>query len=184
MKLTILAGLAILWPAVSCAADDFKPLDAKPGLWESITSIEFSGASARPLMPQIPEEALAKMTPVQRAQIEAMSKGRGGAGAPTTTRVCVTQESLNAGAFGRRDKACTNKVVSSSLSKQVIHVECSMGEIQSTGDMTIERVDPQHLKGTMVMKSSKGDQAKEVKMSFENKWIAADCGEVKPAGAK
>jgi hypothetical protein len=138
-----------------------------------------------PAMPQIPEAALAKMSPQQRAQMEAMMKSRAGGGAPqTTTKVCLTRESLSAGAFGRQDSSCTTKVVSSSSSKQVVHVECAHGEIKTAGDVTVELVDPEHIKGTMLMKSMLGGQNTDMKMSFSNKWLAADCGDVKPVRPK
>ncbi len=183
LKVTILASLAVLWPLASLTAQDFRPLDAKLGLWESTVSTDISGGAAAPAMPQIPPETLAKMPPKQREQMEAMMKSRG-SGAPMITKVCLTRESLNAGAFGRRDKSCTTKVVSSSSSKQVIHMECGQEEMKSSGDMTVELVDAQHIKGTMLMKSSVGGQTRDMKMSFDNKWIAADCGDVKPAVAK
>lgn len=183
MKVTILAGLALLWPLASWAADDIRPLDAKPGLWESTVSTDVSGRAAAPAMPQIPEAALAKMTPQQRAQIEGMMKSRAGGGG-ITTKVCLTHESLSSGALGQRDKSCTTKVVSSSSSKQVIHMECTRGEVKSEGEVTVELVDPEHIKGSMVMKSMVAGQNTDMRMSFSNKWLGADCGDVKPVNAK
>jgi hypothetical protein len=145
--------------------------------------MDISGMPAMPAMPQIPEAALSKMSPEQRAQMEGMMKGRGGAGAPRTTKVCLTRESLSAGAFGQSDGSCNSKVVSSSSSKQVLHMECAQGGTRTVGDLTVDRVDAGHAKGTMLMKSE-GDQAREVKMSFDTKWIGADCGDVKPVGGK
>ncbi len=173
MRTKILLGLAILWPLASWAAD---PFDVKLGLWE--TSI--SGMPAMPAMPQIPESALANMSQQQRAQVEAMMKGRGGAGAPLTARSCVTRESRDAGALGYTDKDCTSKVVNSSSSKQVLHMECKHGNVVSEGDVTIERTDSEHITGTVVMKTNVGGQSNESKMTFSNKWISADCGNVKP----
>jgi hypothetical protein len=185
LRLTVLAVLSVLWPVVSRAADDIKPFDAKPGLWESTVTTEISGMPAMQAMPQIPESALAKMTSEQRARVEAMMKARSGGGAPQmTNKVCLTRESLQSGALGRRDKSCTSKVVSASSSSQMIHVECIQGEMKSTGDLSIELIDREHMKGTMLMKSSAGEQARDMKVSFNNKWIAADCGDVKPAVPK
>ena len=90
LKLTIVVGVALLWPAITLPAQDIRPLDAKVGLWESSTTTEMSGR-AMPAMPQIPEAALARMTPEQRAKMEAMMKSRAG-GTPMTTKVCITKE--------------------------------------------------------------------------------------------
>ena len=134
-------------------------------------------------MPAIPEEALARMPAAQRAQIEAMMKGRGaGGGQPATTKICLTRDSLSQSAFGQTDKSCSYKVVSSSSSKQQIHMECAQGTTTSSGDMNVERVDAEHVKATMSMKTSASPRPLNVKMSFT--WLSADCGDVKPAGAK
>ncbi len=180
MNAMILTGLAVLWPVASRAAGDFTPLGAKLGLWESTTTTEIPGMPA-----MIPEATLAKMPPQQRAQMEAMMKSRSGGGAPQiTTKFCLTGESLKAGAFGQQQKSCTTKVVSSSASKQVIHVECAQEQSKSTGDLTVELTDAQHMKGTMLMKTTTGGQTRDMKMSFDNKWVAAACGDVKPAVAR
>lgn len=182
MKATILAGLALLCPLAYPAAD-LTPFDAKLGLWESTVSMGNAGMASAPAAPQIPAAALAKMPPEQREKIEAMMKSRAGGGG-FTTKVCMTRESLQAGAYAQHDKSCTTKVISSTSSKQVMHVECIREEVKSSGDMTVELVDAQHIKGTMVMKSTAGGQTHDMKMSFENKWVSADCGSVKPAVAR
>jgi len=169
--------------AAALPAQDIKPFDVKLGLWETTSTTEMNGM-AMPNMPQIPPEALAQMPPEQRARIEAMMKGRGGSGPGTTTRYCVTKESLQRPmAFGQQERACTTKVVSSTSSKQVMHMDCTRGETHMTGDMTVERVDAEHAKGAMTVKAE-GEQAVGMKMSFQTKWLSADCGSVKPAGAK
>lgn len=181
MRTTILAGLAVLWPL---AAQDIKPFNVKVGLWETAVKTETPGMPAMSSMPAIPPDALAKMPPAQRAQLEAMMKGRGAGGPGTmTTRVCMTHESLNRG-FGQTDKACAYKLVSSSSSKQVVHMDCRRGDTKVSGDMILERVDADHVKGVVTMKSSDGERPMEMKMSFDNKWLSADCGNVKPAGVK
>ena len=183
MKATILTGLVILWPVVSLAAD-ITPLNAKVGLWESTVTTDLGGR-AMPAMPQIPPETLAKMPAEQREKLEAMMKGRSGGGVPATvTKVCMTRETLSSGAFANRDSSCTTKVISSTSTKAVVHVECNRSEVKTDGDMTVELTDSEHLKGLMAMKSTVAGQATEMKISFNNKWISSDCGNVKPAVAK
>src|SRR5579872_2888590 len=99
MKSFLLLSAALLAPLTVWAADDIKPFDGKPGLWETNSTIEMSGMPGMPAgMPQIPPEQLAKMTPQQRAQVEAMIKSRMGAasGAPqtNTSKVCMTADSF------------------------------------------------------------------------------------------
>jgi hypothetical protein len=183
VRTAILASLCFLWPLTSQAADEIKPLDVKPGLWETTTEIAGMPAMA---MPTIPPEALAKMTPQQRAQIEGMMKSRGGSlGGPMTARSCVTRESLSkAMALGQRDSSCTYKVISSTPARQQVSVECTRENVKSSGDVTVERADTEHFKGTVAMKGTAGERAIDTKMTFASKWISADCGDVKPFDAK
>lgn len=183
LKAAILIAVAVLTPLACRAADDLVTFDAKPGLWENTTTMEMSGM---PAMPQIPEEQLAKMPPQQRAQIEAMMKSRGGMGGPRTTKSCMTPESLKRSlAFAQNaqtENSCTSKVASSSANKREIHFECTRGKTTSAGDMTIERIDSEHVKGNMVMKTIGADRPMDMKMSFTTKWVSSDCGDVKPFG--
>jgi len=184
MKSILLVSVALLAPLTTWAADDIKPFDGKPGLWETTSTREMSGVTGAPAMPQIPAEQLAKMTPQQRAQVEAMLKSRMGAasGAPqsSTTKVCLTSDSFkNALAMNQNNENCTNKVTASTSSSQTIHMECTQGKTNLTGDMTVDRIDAEHAKGDVVMKTS-AEAAMNIKMSFTTKWLASDCGDVKP----
>lgn len=179
MKLTH-AVIPILFGAATCGAAD---LDIKLGLWETSATMQAAGMPNAGTMP-IPEEALARMTPEQRSRVEAMRKGRSG-GSPMTTKVCITRESLSSGAaFSRQQNNCSSKIVSATPGHQQVHVDCDMEGMKSTGDLTIDRVDAEHTKGQMVMKTSPQGRPVETKMSFESKWVSADCGNVKPAVAK
>jgi len=185
VKFKVLFGAALLWPLASWAADDIRPIDAKVGLWEYTVTTEISGMPAMPV-PQIPPEALASMTPEQRARVEGMMKG---GARPNTMRVCLTRESLSKGlaANNSPNNSCTTKVLSSSDSKQVVHMECTQEHgkttTTTTGDWTIERTDAEHIKGIASMKFS-GDRPMETKLTLNGKWVSADCGDVKPIGEK
>ena len=184
MRLTILAGAALLLPMAMWAADIF---DIKPGLWEytTTTSMDMAGGQQMPAMPQLTEEQLAKIPPAQRAQIEAMMKNRGAMGSPrtNTSKVCITKESLaKALNFSQQQNTCTSKVNSLSSTKQEIHIDCA-GQFKGSGDFIIERVDSEHAKGNMTMKTE-GGHAMTMKMTMSTKFLSSDCGDVKPAGEK
>ena len=184
MKKTLFA-IVLLCPLFSWAAD-IRPVDVKLGLWENTVTTEIAGMS----MPGLSEEQLAKIPPEQRAQVEAMLKGRGAAANPRsiTVKACMTRESLNRALYDNNDKSCTTKLVSSTSDSQQIHIDCTHGNTKTSGDLNLERVDAEHVKGSMVMKStgdsSTGGRSVETKMTFSNKWLSSDCGNVKPAGDK
>lgn len=197
MKTTILFGIALLCPLAALTAQEIKPFDAKPGLWESTTIMQISGMPPMPAMPQLTPEQLASIPEAQRQQMQAMMNGRGGSPRTTTAKSCVTKESLaRAMAFGETNNNqanCTRKVVSSSSDKIEFHMECQPDRTNMTmaGDMTIERVDAEHVKGAGTFKNSGTSPATgnttrtmESKITFNTKWLSSDCGDVKPAGEK
>jgi hypothetical protein len=183
MKPMFPKSLLVLLPLAVWAADNATPLDIKPGLWENTTKTEMGGR-AMPAMPAIPPEALAQMPPEQRARVEAMMNSRKPGGG-MTTKVCMTRDSLANGIRMAQQKGCTQKLVSSSSTKMVMHVECTEGANKSSGDVTFERIDSEHTKGNMAMKvSSGGAPPMDMKMVMEGKWLSSDCGDVKPVEAK
>ena len=184
----ILLASVMMCP-VAIWAQDIKPIDVKPGLWENTTTSQISGLSM-PNMPQLTPDQLAKMPPDARARLEGMMKGAGGSPQTRTMKACVTREQLSKPMFGERDNNCSYKLANSSSSSQTIHVECARGNTKTTGDLTLERVDSEHLKGDMLMKTT-GDsstagstgQNMTIKLSFSNKFLSSDCGDVKPANS-
>jgi len=185
----ILLAIVMMCP-VAIWAQDIKPIDVKPGLWENTTTSQISGLSM-PNMPQMSPDQLAKMPPEARARVEAMMKGGPGAPQTNTMKACITSEQLSKPMFGNGDKSCTYKLAASSFGSQTIHVECTRGNTKTAGDLTLNRVDSEHLKGDMLMKTT-GDsstagsagQNMTIKLSFSNKWLGSDCGDVKPGGDK
>src|SRR5208283_3141677 len=71
VKTRILLVLAFLTPLTGWAVDPV-PMDVKLGLWETTMTNQTDISS------MIPPEVLSKMTPEQRAQMEAAVNGRGG----------------------------------------------------------------------------------------------------------
>ena len=173
MRSPILLVIAFLTPLAGWAVDPV-PLDVKPGLWESTVTTLIG-------MPPLPPELLSKMTPEQRAKMEAARQGRGGGSSRTdSSKHCVTKETLSQMlSFGdNRAQNCKKTLVSSTSTKQVIHVECTTAATPSTGDLQFEAVDRENLKGSMVMSAGPGGRGVGTKMEFTAKWLGADCGDV------
>jgi len=176
MKLTILAGMAILLPAAAWAADGF---DVKPGLWESTSTVKISGMA-------IPESALANLPKEKRDQIEAMMNQAH----TTTSKACITKEVLSKGfsftTDTNKDNNCTQKTTSLTSSKVEMHVECT-GQNTMSADVMIDRLDSEHVKGSFSGKGSGGGRgaggSASVSGTFMSKYLGADCGDVKPLDA-
>lgn len=184
MKLTILTAIALVLPLTIWAADIF---DVKPGLWEytATTTTELPNGQPAPALPQLTDEQLAKIPPAQRAQIEAVLKARGGPAGPRTStgKSCITKETLaKALTFSQQGNSCTTKATSLTSSRQEIHIECT-GQFKAAGDIIVERVDSEHSKANMQLKSE-GDHPMTMKTVYTSKFVSADCGDVKPMGEK
>jgi hypothetical protein len=166
----ILSILILLAPLACRAADDITPLGVKPGLWESTVTLS-SG------VPAIPPEALAQLTPEQRARIEAQMN------TPHTSQACYTSESLKKPlTFGDRpNSSCKSTVTSSSTGALDFHIDCDNGRTKSSGDAHIRAVSPESIKGEIVTSTiMAGRGAVTSKVSFSSRWIGSDCGNVKP----
>ena len=188
MNMLLIGGVGMLLPfAAASLADDLKPLDTKLGLWE--TTIDTAGMPAM-VMPQIPKETLDKMPAAQRAQVEAMMKNQaGGSGKRTaTTKSCTTKESQSRG-YGMpesKEATCKRQIVSSTSSKTELHMVCtsSTGATKSESDILMERIDSEHVRGSVTSKTSVRDSPITVKIAINSKWLSSDCGDVKPLIAK
>jgi len=160
LGLTLLAGAA--W-----AADAPPTLNVRPGMWEGTTTYETSGA------PPIPPEILAKMTPEQKAMLEARMKQ-----GPKTSvhKHCVTKEDLNKGlSFGDDHGSCQRTVVSGSSTKQEIRMECNNAGVKGSGTIRIEAADPEHLNFSLQMTSGDGTHAMKINATGTSKWLSAAC---------
>ena len=71
MTREFLPGIALFAAMSAWAAGTIQPLDMKPGLWEITLTVRSSGR------PPMPPEVVAKLTPEERARIEAKAKERG-----------------------------------------------------------------------------------------------------------
>jgi hypothetical protein len=156
-------------------AADMTPMNVKTGQWESTITSETSGQ-----LP-IPQEMLDKLTPEQRAKMEAAMKARGGQGARTNTyKSCVTKEDLQK-PFGndQERKSCKQTILSSSPSHQEIHMECEIGGGKQSGTFKVDAVDSGTAKGSMEMVASSGGRTMNINSTFSSKWLGPACTESK-----
>ncbi len=175
MKKTVLLVLGLLGAAALWAADTVHPLDVKLGLWETTVTHESSGA------PPIPPEMLAKISPEQRAKMEAMWKARQAQGPQTETRKsCLTKEQLDKAAWlDTKEENCTKTVVSSTAHHLEAKLECTRGGAKQSGTLTVDAVDSTSAKGVVHMVMTGGGNTMNANSTFTSKWLGAACGDVK-----
>jgi hypothetical protein len=177
MKKGIFLASVVLSSSALWAADKLQPLDVKMGLWE--TSMTHSSAGM-PQMPQIPPEALAKLTPEQRARMEDMMKNRSGASGTTTTKSCVTKEKLEKDlAFQDERTKCTRTIVSSSSSGFEMKLHCGEKDSTSDGTLKLDVINSEKVKGAFHMVVSGNDLNMNIDNTFSSRYLGPACGDVK-----
>jgi Protein of unknown function (DUF3617) len=171
------AGIGLAWVLPSLAAGGETPLNVTPGLWEMTSQSDTSGP------PPIPPEAMANMTPEQKQKFEAaMQAMMAKQHQPHTVRACVTADEIKRGfTGGDQDKECQKTIVNSTPKLLDMTMTCTGDGQQSTGTFHYEAADPQTVAGNIDMHISRGAQTMEIKNEMHGKWVAADCGDVKPA---
>lgn len=166
-------GLTLLACASAWCAD-IHPLDVKPGQWETTVSGQVTG------LPSLPPEVLNKMPPEQRAKVEAAMGARGAK--PIVNSNCMTKEKLQQAWNTGQDslKACTMSVVTSTSSRQEIHVDCNRNGNKSGGTIKVEAVDSEHIRGSVQMTATPGgddSHAMSMNYTFTSKWVGGACAE-------
>ncbi|MBS0420558.1 MAG: DUF3617 domain-containing protein [Proteobacteria bacterium] len=155
------------------AAELTKP-NIKPGLWEVSVSPKMSGE-----MP-IPEDQLAKMTPEQRARIEAAMKNAGAK--PHVYKECMTPEKIAKGFEmdrGADAASCKRNVISSTPSELTLHDECNDPKRKSSTDVHFEIKGGTQMNGKVHIVVTQSGKSMTVDSTLTGKWLAASCGSVK-----
>jgi len=172
---TLMALSTFALCTVALAQDKITHLDIKMGLWETTNENNVSGLA-------LPADMVARLTPEQRAKMEAMIAARQGQGSKTTvTKSCVTKEKMEKDyMFGENREECTRTVLNSTSSKLDVKLVCSDKEhkMKSEGTFHLDVVNSELVKGTIHMTMA-GESTMKMDHSFTSKYLGAACGDVK-----
>jgi hypothetical protein len=150
----------------------YQPLNVKTGLWERTLTLKRGGS-----MP-IPVGMLDKLTPEQRARLEARMNASSSANSRTQTeKVCVTKEQLEQ-PINFSDQDCTWTILESTSKRASGNVSCRSQGITAAGTGNFEAPDQEHMKGSAHLVSSGGGNTMTTDANFASKWLSASCGNV------
>ncbi len=161
--------IAAIVPAL---AADNTPFKVKPGLWEVNAEIERSG------VPPIPPEALARLTPEQRAKLDQQPTGP----RHSVYKRCLTQADVDKGfepMTGMENAKCARTVTADTPTLRAGRLACS-GEMTGGGNYRFEAPTPESMVGNWDVTMSRGDRTMTMKGTMQGKWLGSDCGDVKP----
>ena len=153
------------------------------GLWEHSFKMKSQDGELEKGMAEM-QKQMAAMPPDQRKQVEQMMAGRGmGMGAQgTTMKVCVTKEEVARKAEPQFREGCTQQVVQRSANSMKVKFQCTQPRPMSgEGEMTF--ISDKAYTGKSTMTSQAEGKAQQMTMEMAGKWLAADCGDVKPRPA-
>lgn len=151
-----------------------------PGLWEHTISMKSQGGEMEKAMAEMNKE-MAAMPPAQRKQMEQMMASRGvGIGASgTTVKVCITKEDAARQAEPMVSENCTQQVAQRSGNTVKFKFECSKPQPSSgEGEMTF--LSDKAYTGKSTTTSQVNGKPERMSMEMAGKWLAADCGNIKP----
>lgn len=174
--MSLVAGL--VWLTSSVAFAGGLSLDVTPGLWQVSTEGSATGT------PDIPPEALAKMTPEQRAMALAMALLLvTQAGIPHTLQICITEDQIQRGfdltRVGKKD--CAHEVRSSSPTHLDMHVACG-GKSPFDGTLHLTATDHRTVSGDLDLRAGATGAGLTIRQTVRGRWLGAACGDVRPIG--
>lgn len=166
-KFLLVAACLTLPFAVSAA----EKLNVKPGLWEITSTSKISG------IPPLPKDVLDKMSPQQRAQMEASFKAEAAKGPQVDTdRECITKEELEKPFESADAKDCTQTIVTTTRTTQEVRLTCT-GEHKGSGLLRISTPTPETMGGTMDLKLGDGKDAMTINAKLKGRWLGPECGD-------
>ena len=154
----------------------------RPGLWENTVAIKSSGGQAEAAMARM-QEQLASMPPEQRAQIEAMMARQGlgmAAGKPNTVRSCVSPEMAARNEMHSGDGRCKSTGHTRTGNTVRFKFVCQGEGASGDGEGEFTLVSDTESQGKMWVNAERGGRAMRIDMESTSRWVAAQCGEVKP----
>lgn len=151
-----------------------------PGLWEHSFTMKSDDGKMEKTMAEM-QKQMAAMPPEQRKQMEAAMASRGvkvGAGG-TSVKVCVTKEEAAKPPEARMSAGnCTQKDIQRSGNTMKFKFECT--QPPSTGEGEMSFVSDKAYTGKTTVTSQVAGRPQQMNMEMQGKWLASDCGDVKP----
>ncbi len=169
---------ALLFAAMSSAA---VAQTQAPGLWEYSVAFKSQGGEMEKALAEM-QNQLAAMSPAERKGMERAMAGSGLSLGPKghTIKVCVTPEdAARKAAPQTQDANCTQDVVKRSGGTIMTKWQCT-GANPSSGEGEVTFTSDKAFTGKAAVTSTSKGKSETLNIEQRGKWLAADCGTVKP----
>ncbi|PJI95479.1 uncharacterized protein DUF3617 [Acidovorax sp. 69] len=160
-----------------------QPQKMRPGLWEHSVVMKSQSGQMEAAMAQA-QKSMASMTPAQRKQMEQMLAQQGVSMGPSgnTVKVCVSAEQADLDNLPVQE-GCTQKVQRTGPNSVAMTFSCkgAQGQPPTSGEGTMTFSGPTAYAGNFKVKTTTSQgKPDQLDMAQTGKWLAADCGGLKP----
>ena len=173
---------ALIPVALALAAVGAQAQKIAPGLWEMTMNTKAGGGEMQANIARM-QEQMAKMPPDQRKMMEEMMAKQGvslgGGGSKGAIRYCVSKEQAERGDVPQDpDGRCKRDSMERSGSTMRFKFSCTNPPSSGSGEFTFSGDKAYAMK--MVVDSTIEGKPQRMEMQQTGKWVAADCGTLKP----
>ena len=178
----------LLAAVIGASASLASAQSLRPGLWESANRTQFEGNSQMSAQMAQAQERLANMPPEQRQMMEQVMKQRGismtpGAnGSGMTVKYCLTKEMAERKEIPAQRGDCKTTHTQTGAGKKKIAFTCTNPPSSGEGEVTFSSPEAYSMK--MVVNTTMQGRPEKMNMDMSGRWLAADCGDIKPYTAK
>ncbi|MDP1537923.1 MAG: DUF3617 domain-containing protein [Burkholderiales bacterium] len=179
LPLHVLALACLSLLAVPAAAQNMKP-----GLWEITNKMGGDMGAKMAAAQEQMQKQLAAMPPEQRKQMEKMMAQQGvgmspgAAGGGMAARVCISKEMAARNEPPAQQGDCKQETLQRSGNTTKFKFTCSKPPSSGEGEVTMHSPESYTMK--MNMTSQAKGKAEKMSMEAQGKWLANDCGNLKP----
>ena len=168
--------------ACACAALPAGAQTLKPGLWSLSNTMTSSDPQVSQAMSAM-QQHMASMSPEQRQQMQKMMQQHGvqldvGAGGALQTKMCLTREMAERKEFPVQQGDCRQTYTQQSPTRGHVAFTCTKPRVSGEGDVTADN-DTSYRAHMKIRREEEG-RNQVVDMDVTGKWLAADCGNIRP----
>jgi hypothetical protein len=171
----VLVAVPLALAALGASAQSMKP-----GLWENSFTVKSGSGQMEKDMADL-QKQMAAMPPEQRKQMEQMmaKSGVGMGAAGNSIKVCITPEDAARMDLPQKDGNCKQEITQRSASSIKFKFVCA-GNPPTTGEGEATFNGPTAYSSRVVVNTVAQGKPERMESSSTGKWLAADCGAIKP----
>ena len=155
--------------------------DMTPGLWEQTNNASYSDGKVQANMSDI-QKMIGNLSPEQRQHVQQMLQQNGVqtdlANGAMHSKICITREMIERKQLPIQEGDCSTRMTPAGANRLQVSFTCTRPHASGEGEMTVDT--PTTYRAQMRIHNQ--DQPNQVvNMDVAGRWLAADCGNVRPA---